>query len=126
MKILIVDDSDFSRNTMKRFFADMTEVQIAEAANGIEALEQHRTFQPDIIFLDVTMPYLDGIATLRILRKIDNQVLIIMATALAGQQYLCNEFIALGIDGLLMKPITRDAALNAFLSATRTKREVTP
>lgn len=124
MKILIVDDSDFSRNTMKRFFMDMTDVRIAEAANGIEALEQHRTFRPDIIFLDVTMPHLDGAATLRILRKIDSQVLIIMATALAGQQYLCNEFIALGIDGVLMKPITKDAALNALLSAMRAKREV--
>jgi two-component system chemotaxis response regulator CheY len=119
MKILLVDDSLFSRNTFKRHFADLAGIEFMEAANGIEALELHRTVQPDVIFLDVTMPYLDGTATLKILRAIDRKVKIIMATALGNQQYLCNEFITLGVDGILTKPVTKDAALNVFYSATK-------
>lgn len=117
MKLLLVDDSNFFRNTMKRYFSGLPDIQIFEAANGLEALEQHRTIQPDVIFLDVTMPHLDGTATLRIIRTIDTQVKIIMATALGGQQYLCNEFISLKVNGILTKPITKDAALNVFFSA---------
>ncbi|QJW45399.1 response regulator [bacterium BFN5] len=119
MKILFVDDSLFSRNTMKRHFAELSGIQVFEATNGIEALELHRSIQPDVIFLDVTMPYLDGTATLKIIRTIDDNVKIIMATALGGQQYLCNEFIALGVDGILTKPVTKDAALNVFYTATK-------
>lgn len=119
MKILFVDDSLFSRNTLKCYFTELTDVQFFEAANGIEALELHRSVHPDVIFLDVTMPHLDGTATLKILRTIDTQVKIIMATALGNQQYLCNELIALGVDGILTKPVTKDAALAGFYAATK-------
>lgn len=117
MRVLIVDDSDFSRLTYKRFFTEINDLEIAEANNGIEALEQHRSFHPDIIFLDITMPHLDGLATLKTIRIIDKNVIVIMATALGGQNQICQECTALGADTILTKPITKDAALKALLAA---------
>lgn len=117
MKLLIVDDSDFSRLTLQRVVAEVAGLEIAEASNGIEALEQHRIFRPDIIFMDVTMPHLDGLTTLKIVRAIDKKVRIIMITALGTQQYLVDECHAVGISAILAKPILRDVILQAFQQA---------
>jgi len=117
MKILLVDDSDFSRTTLKHFFAEIKDIEIAEASNGIEALEKHRSFRPKIIFMDITMPDLDGLGTLKIISLTDQKVKIIIISALGNQKYLCEEAFKYGALVVLAKPIKKAIALQALLDA---------
>lgn len=117
MRILIVDDSDFSRVTLKHFFSEITDLEFMEASNGIEALDYHRSFKPDIIFMDITMPHLDGLGTLKILSMTDKKVKIIMVSALGNQSFVCQEALKNGAFSILAKPVTQDLALKTLRNA---------
>jgi two-component system chemotaxis response regulator CheB len=66
IRLLVVDDSEFMRRAIRRIFetGDQLEV-VGEAANGLEALEMLDRLQPDVITLDVHMPVMDGVSTLK-------------------------------------------------------------
>jgi DNA-binding NarL/FixJ family response regulator len=70
-KILVVDDHAAFRNSFRKLLAKLPAVgEILEAADGESAIEQVKQSAPDLVFMDITMPYLDGIeATRRILRE---------------------------------------------------------
>jgi two-component system chemotaxis response regulator CheY len=94
---------------MKRILEDadvktIADFELYEAANGIEALEKHRTIHPDIIFLDITMPHLDGVATLSTLRLIDTKVKIIMITALGSHPHIAAKCLHIGANDIAAKP----------------------
>ena len=66
IRVLIVDDEPPARRKVRRFLEQDAEIgEIREAASGEEAIEALRAFAPDLLFLDVQMPGLDGFATLR-------------------------------------------------------------
>lgn len=116
MRLLIVDDSSLIRLQIRRFLEDLPNIEIAEAVNGIEALEKHRIFKPDIITLDYIMPAPDGLGVLKILKKIDKNVKIIMATALGNQKYIYKSCIECGASAIISKPVTRENLLKTIKS----------
>jgi two-component system LytT family response regulator len=66
MRVLIVDDEPPARRKIRRFLEDAPGIEaIAEAGAGSEALEAIRNFRPDLLFLDVQMPDMDGFAVLQ-------------------------------------------------------------
>ena len=66
MRVLIVDDEPPARRKIRRFLEDSPGIDaIAEAGAGAEALEAIRNFRPDLLFLDVQMPDMDGFAVLQ-------------------------------------------------------------
>jgi two-component system chemotaxis response regulator CheB len=66
IKILLVDDSRLIRNALKDIFADHDDIRVVgEAANGAEALAIISDLAPDVIVLDVNMPVMDGLTTLK-------------------------------------------------------------
>ncbi len=68
IRVLIVDDSAFYRNILQRTLSADPEIEVAGLAkNGVEALEMIRSLQPDLVTMDVEMPKLDGISTLKII-----------------------------------------------------------
>ena len=64
MKVLVVDDSALVRKLFGRVLADESDIEVAFARNGIEALALLEEFAPDVITLDVQMPQMDGLACL--------------------------------------------------------------
>jgi len=116
MRILLVDDSDFSRATLRHFFAEISDIEIVEASNGIEALEKHRSFKPEIIFMDITMPDLDGLGTLKIISLTDKKAKIIMVSALGNQNYISEEALKYGAFAIMAKPVNRDMVLQTFFN----------
>jgi two-component system chemotaxis response regulator CheB len=64
VKVLVVDDSALVRKLFGRVLADESDIEIAFARNGIEALAKLEEFAPDVITLDVQMPQMDGLACL--------------------------------------------------------------
>lgn len=115
MRILIVEDDITSRTLMKRYLSRYGNCEVA--VDGIEALESfltaHKECNPfHLICLDIMMPKLDGLATLRAIRDYEHQKnlpgekrsKIIMTTALNDQKTV-NESYELGCEAFAWKPI---------------------
>lgn len=69
MKALVIDDEEDVRNMVVLSLGRVGGMEVAEAGGGEEGVELARTFQPDVILLDVMMPGMDGPATLHRLRE---------------------------------------------------------
>jgi two-component system chemotaxis response regulator CheB len=66
VNILLVDDSRLIRNALREIFADYQDIRVVgEASNGVEALEMIGKLAPDVVVLDVNMPVMDGLTTLK-------------------------------------------------------------
>ena len=108
-KILVVDDAAFMR---MRCFKLLTEAghEVIEASNGAEAVEKYQEMKPDGVLLDITMPKMDGIATLEKILEFDDNAIVIMISAL-GKENLVKEAIMLGAKNYIIKPIDRNKVL---------------
>lgn len=105
-KVLLVEDDKHIRLIIKTSLVKLAQWQVAEAANGLEALEQVKGATPDLILLDIMMPGMDGPTTFAELRKIDQvkQVPVIFMTAKVQRQEV-ESYIALGARGVITKPV---------------------
>jgi CheY-like chemotaxis protein len=81
-RVLVVDDSDGFRSLLQWFLGSLPEVQIvAEARDGVDAIEQVARTKPDLVLMDVCMPKLDGLQTTRKLRTGGESARIVLLTA---------------------------------------------
>lgn len=82
-RVLVVDDSAFMRTALARMIASESSFEVvATACNGAEALEKIAALDPDVVTLDLEMPRLDGLATLRIIMtRFPRPVIMVSATA---------------------------------------------
>src|SRR5687768_1582069 len=106
-KVLVVEDYEDSREFMK-FLLQGYGFDVAEAANGYEALEAVKRYVPDLILMDISMPGMDGLTAARKIREQNpnRQTPIIAITAHGETAY--KKAIEAGCDGLLSKPIDFD------------------
>jgi len=103
LRALIVDDEDLGRAIVREHLAAHPDVAVAgEAGNGFEALKLASELKPDLIFLDIQMPKLDGFEVLELL---EGEPAIIFVTAF--DQHALRAFDAHAVDYLL-KPFARD------------------
>ncbi len=109
-RVLIVDDAVVVRKTLSDAIARDPDLEIAgTAANGRFALAKFPDLKPDIILLDIEMPEMDGLETVRQLRKIDARVPIIMFSTLTEHGASATlEALALGATDYVTKPSNRD------------------
>jgi two-component system LytT family response regulator len=116
MKILIVDDEPLARERIREMLKKETGIKILEAENGGEAVKNIKTHHPDIVFLDIQMPDLDGFQVLEKLgEKILNQIpAIIFVTAFDQHALRAFEFHALDY---LLKPFDRERFAETFRRA---------
>ena len=102
LRVAVVDDEELARGIVLEHLAAHPDVTVvAECANGLEAIEAVATHAPDLVFLDVQMPELDGFAVLEAIG--DNRMpAVVFVTAF--DQYAVRAFDAQAIDYVL-KPI---------------------
>jgi CheY-like chemotaxis protein len=105
--VLIVDDDQFIRKLIATTLEDVSEFELHEAADGVEALEVARETRPRLVFLDVDMPRLNGIEACRQLRAGDTSghLTIVMLTAASGDN-VESDAEAAGADLFLTKPFS--------------------
>jgi len=110
---LIIDDEQLAREELKYLLDTTGSVEVlAEGKNGVEAVDLIREYQPDLVFLDVQMPGLDGFAVLKkLIEHHDPLPQIIFATAF--DQYAVRAFDVNAIDYLL-KPFDKNRVLQAL------------
>ncbi len=112
LRAIVVDDEELARQLLCEYLNAKLEVQvIAECANGFEALKSISEHKPDLVFLDVQMPKLDGF---EVLELIGNEVAVIFVTAF--DQYAIRAFEAHAVDYLL-KPFSEDRLWTAVARA---------
>ena len=111
-KILVVDDASFMRMMIKNILTDNGYEIIGEAENGIEALKRYKELEPDLVTMDITMPDMDGIETVKRILRFDNEAKIIMCSAM-GQKAMVIEAIEKGAKDFIVKPFKEDRVIGA-------------
>lgn len=115
-RILVVDDAAFMRQMLKVILEDGGHKVLGEAANGLQAVEMYKTYRPDIVTMDITMPEMEGIEALRLIRMADPGAKVIMCSAM-GQQRLIVEAIQSGARDFIVKPFQSYRVLEAITKA---------
>lgn len=110
-RIMIVDDAAFMRMMLKDILTKNGYEVCGEAANGKEAVQKFSELKPDLITMDITMPEMDGISSLKAIKAIDKHAKVIMCSAM-GQQAMVIDAIQNGADNFIVKPFQADSVIN--------------
>jgi two-component system, chemotaxis family, chemotaxis protein CheY len=110
-KILIVDDSPQTRKSLRNILEKNNYEVVGEAGSGIEAIKQYNLLSPDIIMLDIIMPQLGGLETLRMLHSLKKDLKIIMVSALDSMDRV-KECLKAGANHYLFKPFEEEKVLD--------------
>jgi DNA-binding NtrC family response regulator len=122
MRVFIVDDEDDFRETIvKRLNA--RKIQAEGAASGVKALEVLKEKDFDVIVLDVKMPDMDGIETLRHIKKMKPEIEVIMLTGHASVEFGLKG-MQLGAFDYVMKPAPLNELLDTIGQAYNKKRGI--
>lgn len=112
-RILIVDDSRTSRKILRSILEECGHEVIDEAENGEVGYLKYQQLKPDIVTMDITMPKMDGIECLKLIRSFDSNAKVIMITA-AGQKDKMIEAVKNGVVEFLTKPFEKEAIAHAI------------
>jgi DNA-binding NarL/FixJ family response regulator len=115
IRILIVDDHPIFRDGLRALLSSLTEFEVVgEAADGGDAIDKAQRLQPDIIFMDLKMPRLDGLQAIRQISQIDPHIGIIVVTMFDNDQAIFSALKA-GARGYVIK----DTSQAEFVQAIR-------
>src|SRR5215472_8008199 len=115
-KVLIADDEPLARRSIRKFLKPFPEFEVtAECGDGAETVKAIRTCHPDLVFLDIQMPEMDGLEVIRAI-GVENMPLTIFVTAY--DRYALQAFDAQALDYLL-KPFAEERFRTALLRARR-------
>ena len=106
MKILVTDDSKMARKMVIKTLTENIEgdLEIFEAQNGQEALDLYKELSPKIVFLDLTMPIMDGFAALEKIKEFDENAKVVVISA-DIQKLSMDRVLQLGAFNFVKKPI---------------------
>tara|TARA_Y100001960_G_C14123976_1_gene563539 strand:+ start:108 stop:482 length:375 start_codon:yes stop_codon:yes gene_type:complete len=102
-KLLFVDDEGDFLATVKEFFEDLGYV-VHTALNGQEALLRVKEHLPNAVFLDISMPHMDGSETLRLIQEIEPNTHVIVVSGYASED-LARELLKNGASDFFQKPV---------------------
>ncbi len=119
-RVMIADDSESVRGTLRDMIETGKHKVVAEAIDGIDTLEKFDSIKPDVLLLDVAMPKKDGMETLIELMKNDSKPKVIMITGHDDMDLIQN-CIKVGALAYITKPFNTDDILNAVSYAFEEK-----
>ena len=117
MRVLAAEDNKTNRFVFSKMLKDL-DIELAFACNGMEAVDLYRSFRPDLIFMDISMPGMDGKQATREIRTAEERtgaartpIIALTAHAMAGDR---EEILAAGLDHYLTKPLRKPAILSSI------------
>lgn len=114
--VLICDDAAFMRSVITRLLSGSEFEVVAEAENGVEALQRYEEHGPDVVTMDLIMPEMNGVEAVRAIIERDPDARIVMCSA-EGQEDLVGEAVAAGARGFLIKPFDGPTLLDGLREA---------
>ena len=119
--ILLVDDSPISRKMLKSCIPKDQGYEFHEAGDGLEGLNKYKELQPDLTFMDLTMPVMDGATALREIMEFDDRAVVVVSTADIQMKSITN-VLDLGAFLVLKKPPTKENVWDAISQAAEVSR----
>ena len=119
IKIIIVDDDLYMRVRCKNMLLSHN-FFVLEASNGIEAITKYQQKHPDLVFMDITMPEMNGIEAMREIINLDSKAKIVMLSA-AGQEALVMKALQAGALDFILKPFEEDHLIRTAKRLTEEK-----
>ena len=110
---LIVDDSAFMRFHLKRMMDSFDNVVASEAANGTEAIREYGRLRPDIVLMDIVMPGIEGVETVRRICNSDPAARVIMISSVSYRGKV-EEALAAGAKCFIPKQVTTEQLRKAI------------
>lgn len=111
IRVLVADDHSVVRYGLTTILNSVANITVvAEASSGADAFELYKAQRPDICFLDITMPDLDGIETCRSILELDPNAKVIIMTIHLSKEYL-NKVLAAGAHGYMLKNSSKQEIL---------------
>ena len=133
IRVLVADDQSMVRSGFRMLLSGEEDIDVvAEASNGLEAVEKADRFDPDVILMDIRMPELDGLEATRRIVAADKGARILVLTTFDLDEYVY-EALRAGASGFVLKDDPAEqllaavrvvAAGDALLSPTVTKRVI--
>ena len=114
-KILLVDDAAFMRMMIRDVLKKSGYEDVYEAVDGLDAIEKYKEIRPDIVFMDITMPNLDGLESLRSIKADDPNAVVVMCSAM-GQEAMVIEAIKIGAKDFIVKPFKPERIMKTLSS----------
>ena len=111
--VLVVDDSGFMRNLIKKHLSTIDVEVIGEAEDGKVAVEKYIELKPDIVTLDLAMHEHGGLEAFEKMKQHDPNAKVIIVCSTAGQNVVIEEVKALGACAIINKPLKDDELVNA-------------
>ena len=111
-KILLVDDAAFMRMMLKNTLSQAGYTDLIEAEDGVKAVEAYTAEKPDLVFMDITMPNMDGLEALKAIKGGDPNATVVMCSAM-GQEAMVIDAIKSGAKDFIVKPFKPDRILKA-------------
>ncbi len=121
-KILIVDDASSVTEMIQSMLESHGHQISSVARNGLEAIEQYKALRPDVVLMDILMPGMDGMQSIRKILEHDKNAKIVVVSAL-GRPALMKEALEAGAVGYVTKPFEVTRLLSAIEVATSSARK---
>ena len=112
-RILVADDASFMRQMIREIVEEDGHEVVAEASDGVEAVEEFRKHHPDVVTMDIVMPRRSGIDAVKGIVELDPTARVVMCSAL-GQETLVTEALTAGACDFIVKPFKPDAVLSTI------------
>ena len=122
IRLVIVDDHEIFRYGVRKLLSTIRIVEIlGEGSNGEEAIQLAERYRPDVIFLDIFMPKMNGIEAIPEIRKISPETFIVILTAFEDFLHIERALTA-GADGYLTKGISPEILQEAIIKVVEGER----
>jgi len=119
IKVVVAEDNTIVRKGIRRLLHNSQDIDvIAEAKNGIEAVQMVGDFKPDILLLDVEMPEMNGIEVARTLKNSNLVTRILVLSAYDDQEYI-RQMLLNGASGYLLKDEAPERIVDAVKGVAR-------
>ena len=114
---LVIDDSKISRKWPIEMIPKkiLEHAVIVEGTNGQEAIDLYKEHHPDIVFLDITMPVVDGFEALQVIKGINPEAIVVMISA-DRQKSTKEKVLVLGASAIIAKPIDAEEFRTTLLN----------
>jgi two-component system chemotaxis response regulator CheY len=106
-KVLIVDDAEFMRMSLRMMLEKNGFEILAEAENGDVGVAKYKELKPDIVTMDITMPGMGGIEALKAIKQLDPKAKVVMISAM-GQESMVKDAVMNGAKSFVIKPFKED------------------